>query len=366
LAPLGEGAPAGLRVVIQRCLAKEPGQRYQRAGEARAALEAIQSDSGAVSAVRPAARAMEGPRLSTGGRPSQNAEANRYFEAAMLLNFQFDLPRCQKLLRRALEADPHFAEARAWYGFTLEEDPDCARAHGAFAALYLTQGRRELVPGAVEQALRLLPGFPEALHWLAQYHLLGGQSDVAKDLYERVMEQHPLFFPARMCYGEILREEGDIAGALREQERVLEQDPQNMFSLCYAARASMDGGDLAKARAHLDEVRPAERQGCFVRVYAGILAALEGRREEALELVDERVQERLSGNLLTGGEVAAFLAALGEKSKALNWLDRMVRLGDEKAEYFARDPLLANIREHPRFRQILASIEWRRKQRAKP
>ena len=35
--------PAGLRSVIQRSLAKEPGQRYQRAGEVRAALEAIGS-----------------------------------------------------------------------------------------------------------------------------------------------------------------------------------------------------------------------------------------------------------------------------------------------------------------------------------
>ena len=37
-------SPPMLRAIIQRCIAKEPGQRYQHAGEARAALEAIQSD----------------------------------------------------------------------------------------------------------------------------------------------------------------------------------------------------------------------------------------------------------------------------------------------------------------------------------
>ena len=42
---LPAAVPAGLRAVIQRCLAKEPGERYQRAGEVRAALEAIQSGS---------------------------------------------------------------------------------------------------------------------------------------------------------------------------------------------------------------------------------------------------------------------------------------------------------------------------------
>jgi serine/threonine protein kinase len=40
--PLPSGIPAGLTAIIQRCLAKDPSLRYQRASEVRAALEAIQ------------------------------------------------------------------------------------------------------------------------------------------------------------------------------------------------------------------------------------------------------------------------------------------------------------------------------------
>jgi serine/threonine protein kinase/tetratricopeptide (TPR) repeat protein len=43
-APLPSSLPLALRVVIQRCLEKEPGHRYQRAGEVRAILEATQFD----------------------------------------------------------------------------------------------------------------------------------------------------------------------------------------------------------------------------------------------------------------------------------------------------------------------------------
>ncbi len=51
--PLGPPVPPGLWAIVQRCLSKEPMQRYQRASEVQAALEAVQS--GAI--VSPAAAA---------------------------------------------------------------------------------------------------------------------------------------------------------------------------------------------------------------------------------------------------------------------------------------------------------------------
>lgn len=51
--PLPQHVPPGLRSTIQRCLAKEREQRYQRATEVRAALEATASNSGPVSSEQP-------------------------------------------------------------------------------------------------------------------------------------------------------------------------------------------------------------------------------------------------------------------------------------------------------------------------
>jgi serine/threonine protein kinase len=62
--------PAGLRAIIERCLAKERGERYQRAGEVRAALEAIQSDT--ASAPLPAAVA---------AAPSRRVFSRRWLQA---------------------------------------------------------------------------------------------------------------------------------------------------------------------------------------------------------------------------------------------------------------------------------------------
>ena len=204
-----------------------------------------------------------GPRLSSGGPASTNPEANRYYENAMQLKVTNDLPKTRLMLERALEVDPHFAEARAWYGFTnwlmldqgysndstllykaeeemrraAQDDPNLARAHAGFAAIYLMQGRKELIPAEVDQALKSHPEDEDALHWLMLYHLYGGEYAAAQEIAQQVLQRIPLFFPNRMMLGEMLRQQGDLAGAIREQERILEQNPQNLYALGYLARA---------------------------------------------------------------------------------------------------------------------------------
>jgi hypothetical protein len=55
-------------------------------------------------------------RLSTGTPPSANPEANEYYEKGlMFMQAQSDFRRSRQMMGKALELDPHFAEARARY-----------------------------------------------------------------------------------------------------------------------------------------------------------------------------------------------------------------------------------------------------------
>src|SRR4029453_6464435 len=56
--PLPSGAPGALRVIVRRCLEKEPGQRYANAGEVAAALETSSFDATPPSRTRPRRRAV--------------------------------------------------------------------------------------------------------------------------------------------------------------------------------------------------------------------------------------------------------------------------------------------------------------------
>jgi len=54
---------------------------------------------------------------------------------------------------------------------------------------------------------------------------------------------------------------------------------------------------------------------------------------------------------------AEIYALSGQTDRALDWLDRGVRNGDERSSWFRRDEFLAGIRSQPRFQLILEAID---------
>jgi Tfp pilus assembly protein PilF len=297
-----------------------------------------------------------------------------------------DLPRVRQMLERALELDPRFAEARAWHGFTsllmvrsgassdsgwiykaeeeiraaLAEDPQCGRAHSALAAVYLYQGRKEQLAEEARRAMELDPTDVDGPMWMGSYHELNGEYAQGEAIMRKLLDRDPLFFPARMNLGEYFRQQGKVAEAIREQEKILEQDPQSIYALGYLAQAYLTVGGPAKARQALERVGAEDRKNYRVRLAWALVYAGEGKAEEARRELDAEVLKasQYGSVVLTVAEVYALLEDPGQ---ALDWLERAVRAGDDRAAWFERDPLLAAVRNEPRFRQILESIRSRKR-----
>jgi tetratricopeptide (TPR) repeat protein len=427
-----ETAPPAMRAVIARCLAKEPGQRYQKAAEVRAALEVIGSTTqtqvavqagqaaesrtkkmwvaaGVVAAVglalaiaqpwKRAAEPVQSEPAPAGGqplgttflikRPSQNAEANELLQRAMMFTrFQLDPLRARPLVERALRLDPNFTEARINYGLTyiaavesgisnhagdiyraeeelrraLKEDPEISRAHALLGAVHLFQGRTDLANQELDLAARLSSQELAARLWrLIQARFLGN-TEAAAAAGRELIEAEPLFWVTRYQLAEVLREQGKTSEAVKELEKVLEQDPQNVSALRCLARAYLDAGDPLRARQTLGRMRPQDGENFRVRMVRAQLYALEGNRAAALKEMDEPVMKYADLQPLGALDTAEIYAVLGEKEKAIEWLDRSMRKGDGRVDWIRRDPLLASLREHPRFQQILTSMEFRRQQ----
>jgi len=222
---LPKTVPDQIRQLLRRCLQKDQQQRLRDIGDARLELaEALaQTPSARAGVARPRRRSVAlaaiaaallvavvgwvgvqklhvassagARRLSDGNRASSNADANAYYERALLFGGvgTANPEQAERMLEQALTIDPAFAAARAETAFfqvarilngrandaglfyqaeskarqALEADPHCGRAHSVLALVFLLQGRKELAMAELKQALDENPRDPTAHGWLS-------------------------------------------------------------------------------------------------------------------------------------------------------------------------------------------------------
>ena len=407
--PLPSPVPPALRALVSRCLEKHPERRYQKAAEIREALERIQAPSSSVRTtgrrkwLSTAAvvvviavvsgigwwqtRAPSAQTLSTGGPASANQEANDLFEmGTSLARIQNNIPKGLEAFNRALKLDPRFSEARraaAFYlvifqlnGYTNDasqlyraeeelrlvekEVPDSVNLPSSLAALYVTLGKKELAP--VEKLDRILRNSPNVQTgiWRGVIHLLAEENAQAKAVFESLLKTDANIGAPRQLLGEVLRGEGDLEAAIHHERRVLEVAPGNISAIWTLSTAYLDQGDFAAARALLEEKREMFGNNYLWKHSWALLLAAEGKHDEARQAMDEETLRFADVTFWETSPTADFYALLGENSKALDWLQKAVRNGDERINYFRRNVRLASLRNDPRFQSLIRSVESRR------
>jgi tetratricopeptide (TPR) repeat protein len=305
---------------------------------------------------------------------------------------QSDIPRAQEAFERAYTLDPHFSEARRYHalnhvilllnGFTNDvnelyqaeadlrqvarDSPDAFNLPASQAAVYMAEGRKDLVPlQKLEQEGKEHPLQDDAIVWRVIFRMMSDEDAAAKDLAQTTLRREPLMASMRMFLGEILRTEGDSGGAIREQKKVMEQAPGNITSVQFLVHAYLDRGELQEARQLLEARRPQFSANYMWRQSWALLLAAEGKRAEALTAMDDETSKFAAVAFVSTAVNAEFYALLGDAPKAIEWLDKAVRNGDERVAYFQRNPRLASIQKQPDFRRIIDSIEARRAQQGR-
>jgi serine/threonine protein kinase/tetratricopeptide (TPR) repeat protein len=320
-------------------------------------------------------------------RPSTVPEANELLQRAMMFTrFQYDPLRARPMLERALQLDPGFTEARTNYALTfiiavegglsndpgdifraeeelrrtLKEDPRSSRAHALMGAVHFYQGRLDLAREEAAQAMQLSPREVGGRVWRMIIGRFEGNERDAFLAAHELIAMEPLFWPPRGQLAEMFREQGKTAEAIGELTKILEQDAQNVTAYRGLARTHLDAGDLLRAQQALERVLPEARGNFRIRLLRAQLHAVEGKRALALKEMDGQLLKYSDVEPFAALNAAEVYAVLGDKEKAIEWLDRSMRKGDGRVDWLRRDPLLANVRDHPRFQQILATMEFRR------
>src|SRR5213594_1709649 len=249
-------------------------------------------------------------------------------------------PQAEAAARKALELDDTLAEAHTSLGqFLLFYDLDFAGSTMEF-----------------ERALSLDPNYATAHHWYGDGPPMSlGQFDRAIAEVKRAVELDPL---SLICNAD-LSWTYFFARRYHEAEaqarKTLEMDSRFYVAHYYLGEVLQFKGQLTEAIAEYKKAAELDDDPFVLGLLAQAYAKL-GQRDEALKMLGQ-LQELATRRYVTSDSFALVHIALGEKDKAIDWLERAYRdrAGPDIA-LIKVDPFLDPLRGHPRFEALVQKI----------
>jgi serine/threonine protein kinase/Tfp pilus assembly protein PilF len=248
------------------------------------------------------------------------------------------LPKAKAAALKAIELDDTLADGHAvlgwvhfWYDWdwsaaesqfkrALELDENNADAHSYYANLLSNTGRHAEALAEAKRARELEPLNLRINALEGQFLVFAGQVDAGIDRLHKTLELDPNYYLARnfLAVGYI---------------------EKKMFPEAAAeARKAIDVSPITYAKSLL--------------VYA---LAKEGKTAEARAVVEDLV--RLSNQrYVPGYSIANAFNGLGDREKALAWLERGFQEHDVRLIFLKVDPKWNNLRSEPRFQDLMRRV----------
>jgi serine/threonine-protein kinase len=284
--------------------------------------------------------------------------------------------------RRAVELDPNFA--LAWCGLG-----------GAYAnrVIKVIGGPEDyaLAAEALERALALKPGHPEARMHLVFVEMGRGNKPRARELAEKLLRECPTDVGAQFAYATVARLDGRYQDALDAYGRMLKINPAERVVVSYnRARVFLYQHRHDDAEAELNLGAQMEPNHPFIKSFKAIISAYRGDLEGAMRTMTEVLRrnpdmdgvrplyaqfliqwgdlERARAELTEGALrvaranfdvaywVASAYAMLGDADDAFEWLGRAIEIGNENRRWFESDPHWEPLREDARFAELMGRI----------
>ena len=250
-----------------------------------------------------------------------------------------------------------FSRARELVVKALELDPNSSMAHTARGNLALQFDRDYSVAAAeFKRAISLNPSNASAhLHYGLFLRAVNRFDDAIRE-FRTTIELDPLWGPPRHGLREVQCLSGDFASAIASAEEERDKHPEDPQSHISLGHTYADAGRRTDGRSEAElAARSLRKAGEYGQWTLAVLWAQVGKPEEARRLLRHLLQTSRT-KYVNHLWIAAVYAALGEKEKAFEWLERDNGEGAVGLwvwhHYSAFDP----IRGDPRFRSTLERL----------
>jgi TolB-like protein/tetratricopeptide (TPR) repeat protein/class 3 adenylate cyclase len=315
-------------------------------------------------------------------KPTQNPEAHRLY---LLGRYEF-----------GKYSKAGWTSSIRYYEQALKLDPNYALAYCGLADTYAYMGgvvmpSKEAVVKEKEFAQRALQLEPQ----LAEAHLslaaaLGGAFDWrnAQVEFDRAIELNPNLAWAYEIYAWFLGGLGLLDEAIAKDKKAIELDPLNSFFqaalayFLYHARRYDDAivqirrtldldptstlahhllgccllwkGDTAGAIAEFQKSKIMVA-GAWYQGLLGYAYAISGERPKAEQILRE-LEEMAKRQYVSTTAFADIHLGLGEKEKALDWLEKSYQDQESACWYLKVDPIYDSVRNEPRFQALVQKV----------
>jgi TolB-like protein/cytochrome c-type biogenesis protein CcmH/NrfG len=310
---------------------------------------------------------------------TQNAEAyNWYLRAkSSRRDYDSDMVSAVEYLRKAVAADPNYADAWALlagtlYGLAnstsstplLEEakraaaraltlNPQLPDAHAEFANILISGDLN--IPGGeaqIQEALRLDPNYQFSLAVAGGIAAYRGQFDKAIELLQRSISNDPLNYRRYWDLVQILYFSQKYSEALTVNRKMLALNPAVRNNHLDVGTILLAQGDSSGALAEMERADKDERElcGCIVQAYDAL-----GRKVEADAALATLKAKHATDSAY---DIALVYATRGEIDQAFEWLERGYRQQppDVRLLWMKVEPYLKNVRADPRFQTLLKRL----------
>jgi tetratricopeptide (TPR) repeat protein len=238
----------------------------------------------------------------------------------------------------------------------LEIDGTLGEAHASLALVQMKRLEWSAAGSSFARALELKPAYVSAHHWYSAYLACSGRLPEALAEIDRAIALDPLSISVSAQRGALLLLARQPDAAIAHVEKLIQSQPGFASAHSVLANAYTQKRDYARA---LAEIRRAEELGdrsVELQARTGYIHAVFGRRAPALKIAADLVSRQLPAGHPVAGGAAAIHAALGDRDRAFELLEKALASREASVAYLHVDPAWDNLRSDPRFERVLVSL----------
>lgn len=244
---------------------------------------------------------------------------------------------------RALELDEKLPEAHTSLAFIVESyDWDWPAAEREY-----------------QRAIQLDPSYATAHQWYAECLTFQGRFDEALAESAKARQLDPLSLIISADHAAILYFSRQFPAAIEEFQSILKMEPgyarANLVIYAYT-----ESGRYADALAHINAQKQyGDIWSQSAQAYVYGRSGDQGKARSLLRAFERADSRSQQFPMISATIVPAYLG-VGEKQKALDWLDRLCEQHYTVTMTLKVDPALDSLRDDPRFQQILRKVHLAR------